>query len=186
MRTRIIIIIVSFLMLHLACEEKKPITQELCESKTNRADCEAAGCTYMCDMIFLKKLPDSSSDCVARRHVSRCFAVVKFKGNDDDTNNGDIDYLMGPNETGWMPDLNTQSRSVNNEIYEYSSMFRIRNPFPYTVKVLGHHLTFLDDSGFDTDPCFHYDPDGAPDVLWEGSCETDWWSEAMWDDILAK
>lgn len=186
MRTRIIIIIVSFLMLHLACEEKKPITQELCESKTNRADCEAVGCTYMCDMVFFKKL-QSSSDCVARRHVSRCLAVVKFVGKDDNTNNGDIDYKIGPNQAGWIQDQYIRTGFVNNDNIEYWSIFKIKNPFPYTVEVLGHQRTFQSDSSFYlNDPCLMFDPDGAPDVLWEGSCETDWWSEAMWDDILAK
>ena len=186
MKTNIILIVTSYFLLNLACDEKKPITQALCESQTNRADCEAAGCTYNCGMVFVKILPDSSSDCVARRNVGRCSAVVKFVGKDDDTNNGDIDYIIGPNKTGWMTDYYTHSMVENNNIIEYKSMFKVRNPFPYTVEVLGHHLSFWDHLPDDQDPCFHYDPDGAPEVPWEGSCETDWWSEDMWDDILAR
>ena len=181
-----IVIAASLFLLASACDEKKPITQELCERQTNRADCESAGCTYTCGMVFVKRQPDSSRDCVARRNVGRCFAVVKFVGKDDDTNNGDIDYLIGPNDTGWMTDQNTRSSFINNENFEYLSMFRIHNKFPYMAVVLGHHSSFLDDSGFDGDPCFQYDPDGAPEIPWEGSCETDWWSEEMWDDVLAR
>jgi len=185
MRTRIIIIATSLLLLHLACEEKKPITQELCESKTNRADCEAAGCTYTCGMVFVRQ-SGSSSKCVARRRAGRCLAVVKFAVKNDDTNNGDVDYDLGPSEIGWLTDRETQNVIINNENHEYFSMFRIQNPFPFTVEVLGYHQSIWDHLPADQDPCYQYDSDGAPDIPWEGSCETDWWSQDMWDDVLTE
>jgi len=187
MSTKLIYFWIFMLLFTVACDEKKKeITQEHCERQTNRADCEAAGCTYTCGMIFLKVLPDSSSDCVARRNVGRCLAVVKFVGKDDHTNNGDIDYLMGPNETGWHTDIYTRYGFENNSNYSYRSMFRLKNPFPYTVEVLGHHFSFWGGIPDDQDPCYQLDPDGAPSILWEGSCETDWWSEDLWDDVLAE
>ncbi len=186
MNKKMIAFTISLLGLNLACDEKKEITQAFCEAQTTRADCEAAGCTYTCGMVFLKRLPNSSRDCVARRHVARCLAVVKFVGEDDSTNYGDIGYLMRPNTIGWMADYDTRSKVENNENVEYGSMFKIRNPFPYTVEVLGHHLYFWDHLPEDQDPCFEYDPDGALLIPWEGSCETDWWSPSMWDDVLQK
>ena len=75
----LIVFTTLFLMLNLACDEKKKeITQELCERQTNRADCEAVGCTYTCGMILTEEAqPYGSKNCVARRHVGRCLAVVK-------------------------------------------------------------------------------------------------------------
>jgi len=173
MKTKIIVIATTLLVLNLACDEKKPITQELCERQTNQADCESAGCTVACGMILMS---DNSNACLARRQVGRCLAVVKFVGKDDDTNNGDINHTIHRDETVWTVD----SPPLNG----YYSWFRIRNPFPYTVEVLGHRLGMMSQESFNGDPCIFYDPDGAPSVPWEGSCETDWWSEDMWDDIL--
>ena len=62
MKINLMVFSISLLGLNLACDEKKEITQALCEAQTTRADCDAAGCTYTCGMVFLKRLPDSSRD----------------------------------------------------------------------------------------------------------------------------
>jgi hypothetical protein len=110
--------------------------------------------------------------------------VVKFVGKNDNTNNSDINHVIYPNEIGWIVDHYTRSAADNTAYLTYYSMFKIKNHFPYTVEVLGQHLVFPTDLPDDQDPCYMFDADGAPLILWEGSCETDWWSEAMWDDIL--
>jgi hypothetical protein len=161
-----IIIAASFLMFHLACEEKKPITQELCESKTNRADCEAAGCTFACGTVLVEK----QESCIARRNVGRCLAVKKFVR--ETVNNSENYWAVYPNQTRWFFSFQPTSG--------YSEYFRITNDHTYPVEIIGYRT-----NAREFDPCIMYDPEGDS-VPWEGSCETDWWSQDMWDDVLAK
>lgn len=179
MSTKIFVIATTLLLLHLACDENKPITQELCERQTNRADCEAAGCTYTCGMVLTQFQTGETRKCLKRRKVGRCLAVVKFN-RENDVNNQDYNFTITPNTIGWFGEEVLQQDS-NNGI-RYLEFFNVENTNDFTVEVLGHQ-SWAHDFGLIADPCSHDDPDETH-FPWEGSCETDWWSEDMWDDVL--
>ncbi len=181
MNTKLILFTSSLLLLNLACDEKKKdITQELCESQTNRADCEAAGCTYTCGMVLVETISNiSNHNCAKRRNVGRCLAVVKLIP--EESNNQDYFYSISSGNTGWLSDV-VSITNVNNTATSYSEYFKIENPHPYPLEVLGHH-SYVSYFGTAADPCSQGDPDGTL-FPWEGSCETDWWSEDIWDDVL--
>ena len=177
MNTKIIFFATFLSILALACDEKKEITQALCESQTNRADCEAAGCTYTCGMVLVA---NTARDCQARRKIGRCLAVVKLF--DNAVNNQDYYYSVEAGQTGWF--LGRIIHQTIDGIFagSFDEYFQIKNPHHYRVEVLGHrpYVMIWEDT---VDPCTMYDPDGTL-FPWEGSCETDWWSETMWDDVL--
>jgi len=164
MSTKFIFFVTSILFVNLACDEKKTITQELCERQTNRDDCEAAGCTFTCGTILVK----SRESCIARRNAGRCLAVKKFVR--ETVNNSENYWAVYPNQTRWFFSYQPSN--------DYSEYFRISNDHTYPVEIIGYHSYALE-----FDPCIMYDPNGDS-VQWEGSCETDWWSESLWDDVL--
>jgi hypothetical protein len=165
-----------------SCDENKDsttgLTQALCENQTTRADCEAAGCTYTCGMVLTQFQTGETRTCLKRRKVGRCLAVVKFF-RENDENNQDYNFTITPNTIGWFGEEVFLQDGIR-----YLEFFNVKNTNDFTVEVLGHQ-SWAHDFGLIADPCSHDDPDETL-FPWEGSCETDWWSEAMWDDILAK
>jgi len=181
MKTKIFVIAASLLWLILACDEKKKeITQELCESQTNQADCEAAGCTYTCGMVLRRDSEENGWECMSRRKVARCLAVVKLV--EEESNNQDYFYAIFPNSSAWLRD-EVVDYSVGMSVDRYIEYFKVDNQRDYAVEVMGHHSYTSTFEGMDIDPCHADDPEGTL-FPWEGSCETDWWSEYMWDDVL--
>ncbi len=183
MKTRLIFFTITLLLLDLACDEKKKeITQVLCEGITNRTDCEAAGCTYTCGMVFLKtQLDGGSAECVARRKVGRCLAAVK-KVTGKVNNDNDVYTGVSANSIGWIPSGSEYSVQ-NNTTLRYRSYIKVNNTLPYPIEVLGYEAPTWPADSEDHDPCTSFDPDGTL-FPWEGSCEADWWSEDLWDDVL--
>jgi len=174
---RFFTIFLAVILLSGGCDEKnqaKPeITQETCEAIQDAEDCVRAGCTKVCDVVFYGQRGDGILDCQARRHASACLAVVPWSSVDhfNDLNSGGIG-----DEEVWLckgehfPVIGTQT-----------ACFRFRNESGEPVVVLGYSRG---DTDFpDTDPCLRWDSDESR-FPWEGSCETDWWSESMWDDVL--
>ncbi len=171
------------LILNLACDDKKnEITQALCARQTTRSDCEAVGCTYTCDMVLMKH-GYTNHACVARRKAGRCIAMVELNIQNDINNGIDHDYKIDAHSTGWQTGELVFSSNENNELYQYVSMFKVKNPYPYSVEVLGYRAATWPADSENEDPCTLYDPDETL-FPWEGSCETDWWSQDMWDDVL--
>ncbi len=153
-------------------QKKTEITQALCEALPNRTDCEAAGCTYTCGMVLTEEdLMSPDRHCLARRHVGVCMALVPASEGNDNMEE-DVSWDIHPGERVW---IRREVRST---------------PTPYTFYEYVHFLNETDQPleapGLATlaaDPCLNDDPDETL-FPWEGSCETDWWSDTMWDDVL--
>ena len=161
-------------------QKKTEITQQLCEGLTNRTDCVAAGCTYTCGMVLMEHKTGEIRTCVKRRNAGRCLAVIKLVL--DDMNNNDYEYSISPQGSDWLSEF-VQDGFIENVYTGYREYFRIENPYDYPLEVLGHRSYAQDFGGGDFDPCSVDDPDETL-FPWEGSCETDWWSDTMWDDVL--
>ena len=174
--------IISFLVIAsilASCDEKKEssprLTQALCENQNTRADCEAAGCTYTCGMVLRRNSDENGWECISRRKVGRCVAVVRLI--EEENNNQDYFYSIDPNSSAWLLD-EVVDYSIGMSVNRYLEYFKVDNQRDYPVQVLGHRSYTLE-----IDPCYGDDPNETL-YPWEGSCETDWWSEDMWDDVL--
>ena len=175
MKNLLAIFVAFFSIFNLACEEKKKeITQELCERQTNRADCEAAGCTYTCGIALTEEIwNETHRTCLARKRFGVCLAIVPYKAAVNNNNGPDVTWEIEPGEEVWIRRNGSQAVSENH--YEY---IFFHNATGQRVEAKGYTTLHFD-------PCLEDDPDETL-FPWEGSCETDWWSETMWDDILTE
>ncbi|MBU1412540.1 hypothetical protein KKD52_14865 [Myxococcota bacterium] len=163
-------------------QKKTEITQALCEGITNRTDCEAAGCTYTCGMVLTKvSASDPYRKCLKRRHAGVCLAIIPLVRSD--TNNQDYEYSIPSNTTGWFSE-EVMMVNIEGVLTRYMQYFRYENHNDYPVELQGNR-DWAHDFGDIADPCSVEDPDETL-FPWEGSCETDWWSDTMWDDVLPR
>ncbi|PKN22708.1 MAG: hypothetical protein CVU65_14835 [Deltaproteobacteria bacterium HGW-Deltaproteobacteria-22] len=168
MNIKSLLILTTFLVFNFSCE-KKEITQELCESKTNRSDCEAAGCTYTCGISLTEEVWNiTHRKCLARHRVGVCLAIVPFQENMSEQ---DITWEINPGSEVWVRRAGSQVTP-----YTYYEYVHYINETNQRVEALGYTTLHFD-------PCLEDDPDETL-FPWEGSCETDWWSEDLWDDVI--
>jgi len=172
MYSRFLFSIAALLLLACTACDKESITQSRCERQTNRADCEAAGCTFACGVSLLKEsgygVPFT---CLARRRVGTCLAMVPYFFD-----NPNVSPPIEPGQTRWVRSFVRNGEEPYTYIAEY---IRVINTTDEAMEVIGHP------SNKPQDPCLEGDPDESL-FPWEGACETDWRNEDLWDDVLSE